>query len=129
MAQPFRGTVLAACLRRALPEMRVVEVFPTAVMRILDMYGATEISAARRKTRADSRAERQRRMAHWITGRPSPGRMPQSADPLDALAAALTAVAVVCAASVAVGDDEEGRIVLPDAMLLARALRLPRAGA
>lgn len=162
----LRALVLAARLQTRLPDVRLVETFPSAVLRILKIRDAPDMPPSPAPGTADAPTSRsthprqrrlaktalpvrratQRGLARWIDGLHVPSREPGplpydatvpprtavddaagvlSADALDALAAALTAVAVAVDAVCYAGTTEEGQIVLPDAAQLARALALP----
>lgn len=110
----FRALVLRARLAAELPETWIVETYPTAVLRLLAI--ADEVGHAGRrakKSTLEARVVAQRALCPWIANLPSPEPEPLGADLLDALAAVLTAVAVLRGTSVAVGDPAEGQIVLP----------------
>jgi predicted nuclease with RNAse H fold len=117
----FRAFVLRARLATALPETRIVETFPAAVLRALGITGRTEAGTRRaRKTSPEARAAAQSGLRRWIAGIPEPATDLLSADLLDAPAAGLAAVAVLRGAAVAIGDAQEGQIMLPQRELLAR---------
>ncbi len=110
----FRAIALAARLREALPDAALIEVFPTATLRALgaratgDGWGAKTGIAARRVTHTA--------MSAWVTGLPTiKEEGPMDPDALDAVAAALTAVAFVDGAIVAAGESAEGCIIVVDA--------------
>lgn len=143
----LRALVLRARMREQLPNLRVVETFPSAVLRILhirerrDPRAAAQASSTislatsqnprqerARKTALPTRLATQRGLTRWIDGLPVPAEAHGAedevlgADALDALAAALTAVAVAEDTGRLVGTAEEGQIVLPDAPAFARTL-------
>ena len=66
------------------------------------------------KTTPARRAATQAGLARWIDCLPDPNAELLGADLLDALAAALTAVAYARGRSLAVGDPTEGQIILPN---------------
>lgn len=116
----FRAITLLPALRLALPESRIIEVFPSGSASALGlrMDSDTMTSRSRRlaKTAPQIRARLQSALAEHITGIPNVdenGGHPLSADLLDALLAALTAVAYLRGSYVAIGDPAEGQIVLP----------------
>jgi predicted nuclease with RNAse H fold len=110
----FRAIALAVRLRAALPELALIEVFPTATLRALgartagDGLGAKTGALARRATLAA--------LSAWVTGLSSDmGRETPDADTLDAVAAAFTAAAFIRGATVSAGDPAEGCIIVIDA--------------
>jgi predicted nuclease with RNAse H fold len=114
----FRALVLASRLRAQLPDAAIIEVFPSATLRVLGVRPPQAAGTRRRreaKTSTSARAAVQAGLVRWIAGLPSPDREPPGADLLDALAAALTAVAYARGQFRAIGDPDEGQIVLPDA--------------
>jgi predicted nuclease with RNAse H fold len=109
----FRAIALVPELRALLPESAVIEVFPTATLRALGIRPAVEGTRREAKTSAAARAATQQGLSRYIDGPPSPASEPLSADLLDALAAALTAVAYHKGQFRAIGEADEGQIVLP----------------
>ncbi|MBF6591405.1 MAG: DUF429 domain-containing protein [Ktedonobacterales bacterium] len=128
----FRALVLRARLAVTLPEVTVIETFPAAVLRALGIQapagGGTRGAKREAKTTPAARTETQWGLGRWITGIPAPDPAPLGADLLDALAAALAAVAYLRGASQAIGDANEGQIILPVREPLARALGLAENG-
>jgi hypothetical protein len=117
----FRALVLRAQLTVALPEIALIETFPTAALRALGIV-ATSNGQRTKKATPDARAWAQRGLSRWVADIPAPEPEPWGTDLLDALAAALVAVAWIFRATFAAGDPAEGQIILPDAPRLARAL-------
>lgn len=111
----FRVIALLPKLRASLPDAAIIEVFPTASLRVLGIRPAAPASGAPRSAKASAAARMavQQGLRALIAGIPAPDAHLLGADLLDALAAALTALAYVRGASVAVGDPVEGQIVLP----------------
>lgn len=126
----LRALVLSARLREGCPGLRVVETFPSAVLRILQIRdamadnGRAPRQARLSKTALPVRLATQRGLARWIAGLPAPAEDEDvlGADALDALAAGLAAVALANGAVRLAGNAAEGQIVLPEAEALARAL-------
>lgn len=112
----FRAIALLPELRAAAPDATIIECFPTATLRQLGVTsGAAGRGSAGRasKTSAEARSSVQRGLARLVDGVPDPATNLLGADLLDALAAALTALAFACGDSFAVGDEDEGQIMLP----------------
>lgn len=113
----FRAISLLPKLHAVVPQAAIIEVFPSATLRCLGItsLAARGTAAQRRsmKTNEFSRQSTQRGLSAFIQGIPQPDDETYGADLLDALAAALTAVAYVRDAYVLVGDGVEGAIVLP----------------
>lgn len=109
-----RAIPLAQRLRAAVPGCVVIEVFPTASLRALGVHPHN--GGARSKSAQGARRDAQRELGRRIAGLDDLGAgEPLSADALDALAAALTAVAFVRSATVSAGDPAEGCIIVLDA--------------
>lgn len=108
----FRAISLLPRLRTAAPEATIVEVFPSATLRRLDITQPAAGTKAAKTTEA-SRRIAQRGMREHIVGLAEPDVELYGADLLDALAAALTGVAYLRGAYCVVGDIEEGAIILP----------------
>jgi predicted nuclease with RNAse H fold len=108
----FRALVLAPKLRALAPESVVIEVFPTATLRVLGIRPRVEGRKREAKTGVIARMATQHGLARYIHGLWPDGE-PLGADLLDALAAALTAVAYSRGLSQAFSDAGERRIVLP----------------
>ena len=112
----FRAIALLPKLRARQPAATIIEVFPTASLRVLGIRPAAPAGGARHRPAKASAAARmvvQQGLRALVAGIPAPDAHLLEADLLDALAAALTALAYVRGASVAVGDPVEGQIVLP----------------
>ncbi len=120
----FRAIALVPKLRALLPESVVIEVFPTATLRALGVRPTVKGTKRGAKTSIAARAATQQGLARYIDGLPSPASEPLSADLLDALAAALTAIAYNKGQFRAIGEAQEGQIVLPDATFAAGAAAL-----
>lgn len=116
----FRAIALLPALRAALPHVPIVEVFPSGSARALGLHVYDTAATSRQKRLAKTsplarEALRQALSSH-IVGMPvlrAGESEPLGADLLDALVAALTAVAYARGAYIALGDPEEGQIVLP----------------
>lgn len=112
----FRAIALAPKLCAAAPEAAIIEVFPTATLRQLGITAResqTPHHKRQPKTSEVARVVVQSGLARYIDGLPNPQSALLSADLLDALAAALTAVAFAHHNYIAVGDASEGQIILP----------------
>lgn len=112
----FRAISLLPALRAAAPAARIIEVFPTASLRRFGIAAGEGNPPARKrpaKTTPTSRQFVQDGLSRWIEGLPSPHSALLGSDLLDALAAALTAVLYEQGAYEAVGDADEGQIILP----------------
>lgn len=116
----FRAIALLPVLRVALPEVPILEVFPSGSTRALGLQtrdsAATSRPKRQAKTSPPARSALQRALSSHIVGVPvvrEGESEPLGADLLDALVAALTAVAYLRHTYVAVGDPDEGQIVLP----------------
>ncbi len=110
----FRAIALVARLRAALPDVAVIEVFPTATLRALGARSTGEGKSA--KTSLEARGATHTALGAWVAGLPSLNEgEPLDADTLDALAAALTAAAHARGVSIAVGNPTEGCIIVIDA--------------
>ncbi len=103
----LRALVLVARLRLAMPDTRIIEVFPTGTLRALGLPPPPG-----RKTAPAARAAAYELLARHIRLLP-PAPEPLGADVLDALAAAYTAWLHRRGDTLAVGDASEGQIVLP----------------
>lgn len=116
----FRAIALLPALRAELPGVPIVEVYPSGSARALGLHTQT-ISAASRpkrlaKTSPLARSALQQALSNHITGIPAiheDAPEPMGADLLDALVAALTAIAYLRRTYVAIGDPDEGQIILP----------------
>lgn len=108
----FRAIVLAARLRAALPEAALVETFPTGVFRVLGLVSRARKGRGR-KTSPEARQALQAALLRGMRGMPVPALDLLDTDLLDALGAALAAAYVLRGRSVALGDADEGTIVLP----------------
>ena len=115
----FRALVLAAHLRAAHPDITIIETFPTATFRLLGLTGDMREVRRPRKTTPAARVALQRRLTDCIPGVPSPDVQLLDADSLDAIGAAMAALAFDHGAYLAVGDATEGQIILPNASFLA----------
>ena len=112
----FRALALLPQLRAHLPAARLIEVFPSATLRAFGIRPAERGGAAGRrtpKTAPAARSETQRGLAALLDGLPPAQPEPLGADLLDALAAALTALAYARDAYIAAGDPQEGQIIVP----------------
>lgn len=113
----FRAIALLPELRAALPDVAIVEVFPSGTARALRLHAYDAAATARpkrpAKTTPGARASLQRGLSARIAGVPAPDTELLGADLLDALLAALTGVFFLRGAYVALGDTAEGQIVLP----------------
>lgn len=109
----FRALVLLPRLRATLPDTRIVETWPTGVYRILGIAPRPPASAKSAKTSPAWRAAVQTALTMHIAGLPTPADTPLGADLLDALGTALAALAFARDAYRAVGDPDEGQIILP----------------
>ncbi len=105
----LRAIVLAARLHASLPTTRIIEVFPTATLRIL----APDPPHAGAKTTPARRAQAWSLLCSHIDGLVTDDEPPPSADVIDALAAAWTGWAHHQGASLAIGDVDEGQIIVP----------------
>jgi predicted nuclease with RNAse H fold len=81
------------------------------VFRALDMTGPAKLRAP--KQSVEARTSLQTRLRTMINGAPSPDEVLLSVDLLDALGAALAARAFELGDFVAVGNEQEGQIILP----------------
>ncbi|MGZ3673414.1 MAG: DUF429 domain-containing protein, partial [Ktedonobacterales bacterium] len=116
----FRAIALLPALRAALPEVPIVEVYPSGSARALGLLTRGSAAAPRPKRRAKTsppaRAALQQALSRYLTGLPIVGEgdlEPLGADLLDAVLAAFTAVAYLRGTYIAIGDPAEGQIVLP----------------
>lgn len=116
----FRAIALLPALRAALPDVPIVEVFPSGSARALGLQiresAATSRPKRLAKTSPLARSALQQALSSHISGAPvmrEGESEPLGADLLDALVAALTAVAYLRHTYIAVGDPDEGQIVLP----------------
>lgn len=116
----FRAIALLPALRTALGETPIIEVFPSGSASALGLHprDSTTTSRVKRltKTSPPARAALQQALSSHITGIPAVREdesEPLGADLLDALVAALTAVAYLRRTFIAIGDPAEGQIVLP----------------
>lgn len=119
----FRALVLRERLRQALPEMVVVETFPSAVHALLDPQRARPTPPRERPRRGspDDRRAVLRALSDWVRGLPMEGESVPNMDMLDAVGAGLAAIAVWRGVYCAIGDPAEGQIVLPAALPVLRA--------
>ncbi len=113
----FRAVVLAARLRVTLPEVPLIEVFPTATLRWLRQGAERATPYVRptpnvKKTTPAARHEARAVLAHYIDRLPA-GEEPLGADLLDAVAAAYMGLLFLRGDSIAVGDPAEGQIIVP----------------
>jgi predicted nuclease with RNAse H fold len=110
----FRAIVLLPRLHARLPHASIIEVFPSATLRILGIRPPKPGDGRRAaKTSPAARATTQAGLRMHIAGLPQPEVNLLDADLLDALAAALTAAYHLRGATLAVGDPIEGQIILP----------------
>lgn len=110
----FRALTLCARIRASLPELPVIETFPTATFRMLSLTTVSRAGETRpRKAAPAARQALQQRLSGVIRGVPSTDVRLLDADSLDALGAALAAVAYALAEYTAIGDATEGQIILP----------------
>lgn len=109
----FRALVLAARLRAALPDTALIETFPTATFRLLGLADDAHGRRRPRKTTPVARDALQRRLTDCIQGVPSPDEHLLDADSLDAIGAAIAALAFDRGEYRAAGDAMEGQIILP----------------
>ena len=109
----FRAIALLPRLRAALPATALIEAFPSATLAALGISRVSSGTSKRGKATADARRAVQQGLSRWIAGLPEPSDMLLSADLLDALAAALTAVAFASGSYRTAGDQAEGQIVVP----------------
>jgi|SRR5579872_5080214 len=107
----FRAITLVPRLRAAAPLADIIEVFPSATLRQLSITQSAAGGKATKTTEA-SRKLVQRGLRQYIEGVASPEHKLYGADLLDALAAALTAVAYLRGEYLTIGDPEEGAIIL-----------------
>ncbi|HKV85100.1 MAG TPA: DUF429 domain-containing protein, partial [Ktedonobacterales bacterium] len=89
----FRAVVLAARVRATLPDTTVIETFPTAVFRVLGMTASLGGRQRAGKQSVEARTALQWRVRTLLTGVPTPDEALLGADLLDALGAALAALA------------------------------------
>lgn len=115
----FRALVLAARLRAAQPEIAIIETFPTATFRILGLGADAQEGRRPGKATPAARDALQRRLADCIPGVPSPDEQLLDADSLDAIGAAIGALAFDRGKYRAVGDPTEGQIIVPLSSFLA----------
>jgi len=108
----FRAIALVPKLRALLPETTVIEVFPTAMLQVLGVRPTMKGTKRGAKTCIAARTATEQGLALYIDGL-SPDGEPLGADLLDALAAALTAVAFSKGLFRAIGEADDGQIVLP----------------
>jgi predicted nuclease with RNAse H fold len=110
----FRAIPLAARLRAALPETTIIEAFPTASLRALGIKSPGEGPVA--KTRPEARRAAQSALSAWVRGLPPMYEASEAldADALDAVVAALTALAHSRGLTRAAGDPAEGCIIIID---------------
>lgn len=115
----FRAITLVPRLKAVAPDATIIEVFPTASLRCLGITahaaGSAGAPAIKRQAKSAEAARMrvQRGLASRIEGLPDPEKRLLGADLLDALAAALTAVAFARGDCITVGDADEGQIILP----------------
>lgn len=109
----FRALVLASRLRAAHPDIVLVETFPTATFRAMGFTTNAPGERRPRKSSAEPRAALQRRLAESIFGVPPPDERLLDTDSLDAIGAAIAALAFDRGVYRAVGDVTEGQIILP----------------
>lgn len=109
----FRAIALLPQLRQALPGAAIIEVFPTATLRLLGI--GPHKSTARRlsKTTPVARTAVQSGLQAFVAGIPDSRDALLSADLLDALAAALTATFHLRGETQLLGNPGEGQIVVP----------------
>jgi predicted nuclease with RNAse H fold len=112
----FRALVLVARLRAVLPGTPIIETFPTAVFRALDMTGPANATRRAPKQSIEARTALQTRLQAFVNGVPTPDQVLLGVDLLDALGAALAALAFDAGAFVAVGNEHEGQIILPKSL-------------
>jgi len=110
----FRAIALVPQLRTRLPHASIIEVFPSATLRLLGIR-PSEPGGGRRaaKTSSAARSATQAGLCIHIAGLLHPETKLLGADLLDALASALTATYHLRGATLAVGDPAEGQIILP----------------
>ncbi len=116
----FRAIALLPTLRAALPDVPIVEVYPSGSARALGLQIRESAAASRPKRLAKTsplaRSALQQALSSHISGAPvmrDGESEPLGADLLDALVAALTGVAYLRRTYIAIGDPDEGQIVLP----------------
>lgn len=109
----FRAIALLPRLRETLPNARIIEVFPTATLRVLGIGRHEPAGRRMSKTTPAVRTIVQTGLRAVIDGLPEPGDHLLGADLLDALAAALTAARHQEGSTRALGDPDEGQIVVP----------------
>ena len=109
----FRAICLVNRLWHAIPDTEIIEAFPTGARVSLGFGTTRREGGSGRKTTEAARRALQAALATYIGGIPEPAPAPWSADLLDALLAALTAVAYVRGCFRAIGAADEGRILLP----------------
>jgi predicted nuclease with RNAse H fold len=116
----FRALVLVPKLQRVLPHAAIIEVFPTAALRLLGIRPVERGVKRAAKTSEAARRATQEGLACSVAGIPPVADGLLGADLLDALAAALTGVAYSRKEFVAVGEANEGQIILPDTAFVQR---------
>ncbi len=110
----FRGLTLASAIREVLPAVLVIETFPTGVARCLGIEAFQRDGRRVAKTAPGPRQTLQSGLRAWVNGLPEPRESLLGADLLDAVAAALAAVAYHRDAYRTAGNADEGQLVLPD---------------
>jgi predicted nuclease with RNAse H fold len=109
----FRAICLVARLRDALPESAISEAFPSGARASRGLRADVPGVHRQGKTTEAARRGLQLELAALIDGIPEPTPGPLSADLLDALLGALTAVAYTRDRYLAIGAAGEGQIILP----------------
>ncbi len=109
----FRALTLLPLLHAALPNMSIIEVFPTGTFAALGIRSPRVEGIRTGKTTARTRAAVQDALRGHLCGLPDPATEPLDADTLDALACALAAAAYLRGSYHAAGDPREGQIILP----------------
>lgn len=109
----FRAISLLPRLRAAAPASEIIEVFPTATLRLLDVRPLEGQQKRLSKTTVAMRTAAQQGLTRWITGIPPVESALLGADHLDALAAALTGIMYLQGRYEALGDADEGQIIVP----------------
>lgn len=110
----FRALALVSRIRASLPDIAVIETFPSATYRALGFTMPAERGQRRaRKNTPTAREALQRQLTTIISGIPQPTDLLLGADTLDAIGAALASIAYVWGDYVAIGNASEGQIILP----------------
>jgi predicted nuclease with RNAse H fold len=109
----YRAICLTARLRDALPDSTIIEAFPSGARASLGIRADAPGVKRQGKTTEAARRGLQLELAALIDAISEPTPAPLNADLLDALLAALTAVAYTRGEYRAIGAADEGQIILP----------------